>query len=121
MNQLFGFNSGLGLSVITFDWGQIAYLGSPLVTPWWAEVNIFVGFVLAYCIFSPALYYTNVSLLECLPACQLIASIVSTATDLVFCLHATGQLRRIRSIWQQVQHQLSPRHGISISECHCVY
>lgn len=61
VNQVFGVASGLGLSFITFDWAQIAFLGSPLVTPWWAEVNIFIGFVVAFCIFSPAMYYTNVS------------------------------------------------------------
>lgn len=24
------------MSLITFDWSQIAYIGSPLATPWWA-------------------------------------------------------------------------------------
>ncbi|PBK84840.1 small oligopeptide transporter [Armillaria gallica] len=43
--QLFGYVHGLGMSVVTFDWGQIAYIGSPLATPWWAEANIFTGFV----------------------------------------------------------------------------
>lgn len=33
VNQLFGFNSGLGISPITFDWAMIAYNGSPLATP----------------------------------------------------------------------------------------
>ena len=31
VNQLFGYTSGLGMSLITFDWAQIAYIGSPLV------------------------------------------------------------------------------------------
>ena len=35
--QLFGYYSGLGMSVLTFDWGMISYIGSPLATPWWAE------------------------------------------------------------------------------------
>ena len=48
VNQLFGAVSGLGMSALTFDWGQIAYIGSPLVVPWWAQVNIFAGFLLAY-------------------------------------------------------------------------
>ncbi|KIK62055.1 hypothetical protein GYMLUDRAFT_42505 [Collybiopsis luxurians FD-317 M1] len=32
INQIFGFRSGLGLSMITFDWNQIAYIGSPYVS-----------------------------------------------------------------------------------------
>ena len=31
VNQLFGYSSGLGMSVLTFDWAQIAYIGSPYV------------------------------------------------------------------------------------------
>ncbi|KAE9403059.1 OPT oligopeptide transporter [Gymnopus androsaceus JB14] len=42
--QLFGYLHGMGMSVITFDWNQITYIGSPLATPWWAEANIFGGF-----------------------------------------------------------------------------
>ncbi|KAK4703743.1 hypothetical protein P7C70_g2476, partial [Phenoliferia sp. Uapishka_3] len=59
VNQLFGLSSGLGMSMITFDWSQISYIGNPLVVPWWAEVNIFVGFFFAFWVFSPILYYTN--------------------------------------------------------------
>jgi OPT family oligopeptide transporter len=33
VNSLFGSISGLGMSVLTFDWGMIAFIGSPLVTP----------------------------------------------------------------------------------------
>ncbi|GAA5921817.1 hypothetical protein JCM1841_005552 [Sporobolomyces salmonicolor] len=60
VNQLFGVSSGLGMGIFTFDWSQIAYLGSPLAIPWWAEVNIFVGFILAYWLIAPIMYYTNV-------------------------------------------------------------
>lgn len=49
------------MSLITFDWAQIAYIGSPLVVPWWAQVNVFVGFLCAFWIFAPAMYYSNVS------------------------------------------------------------
>ncbi|KAJ3477668.1 hypothetical protein NLI96_g10300 [Meripilus lineatus] len=59
VNQLFGYNTGLGMSLITFDWSQIAYIGSPLATPWWAEANIAVGFVFFFWIITPILYYTN--------------------------------------------------------------
>ncbi|TCD71650.1 hypothetical protein EIP91_007397 [Steccherinum ochraceum] len=59
VNQLFGYSSGLGMSLITFDWSQIAYIGSPLATPWWAEANIAVGFVFFFWIVTPIIYYTN--------------------------------------------------------------
>lgn len=62
VNQLFGVYSGMGMSVITFDWTQISWIGSPLMYPWWAEVHIFLGFVLFYWILTPILYYTNVSI-----------------------------------------------------------
>ena len=61
INQIFGVASGLGFSVLTFDWNQIAYIGSPLMIPWWAQVHIFAGFVLFYWILCPILYYSNVS------------------------------------------------------------
>ncbi|GAA5821301.1 hypothetical protein JCM10212_006415 [Sporobolomyces blumeae] len=60
VNQLFGVSSGLGMGLFTFDWSQIAYIGSPLVVPWWAEVNVFVGFAIAFWIIAPIMYYTNV-------------------------------------------------------------
>ncbi|KAJ7036069.1 OPT oligopeptide transporter [Mycena alexandri] len=59
VNQLFGVNYGLAMGLITFDWAQIAYIGSPLATPWWAEANIAVGFVFFFWILTPALYFTN--------------------------------------------------------------
>jgi OPT family oligopeptide transporter len=33
INALFGTNTGLGMSFLTFDWAIISYFGSPLVTP----------------------------------------------------------------------------------------
>ncbi|KAI0063249.1 small oligopeptide transporter [Artomyces pyxidatus] len=63
VSQLFGsalrYVHGLGMSVITFDWSQITYIGSPLATPWWAEANIFGGFVIFFWIATPAIYFTN--------------------------------------------------------------
>ncbi|KAJ3807537.1 OPT oligopeptide transporter [Lentinula aff. lateritia] len=47
--QLFGYVNGLGFSVLTFDWSQIAYIGSPLATPWWAQANVISGFLLFIC------------------------------------------------------------------------
>ncbi|KAF9463568.1 oligopeptide transporter [Collybia nuda] len=59
VNQIFGVRSGLGFSILTFDWTQISWIGSPLMVPWWAEVHIFLGFVIFYWILTPILYYTN--------------------------------------------------------------
>ena len=61
INQVFGVVNGLGMSVLTFDWTVISWIGSPFMIPWWAEVHIFAGFVLFYWILAPIMYYTNVS------------------------------------------------------------
>ncbi|GAA5863764.1 hypothetical protein JCM8547_006058 [Rhodosporidiobolus lusitaniae] len=60
VNQLFGVSSGLGMGLLTFDWAQISYVVSPLIVPWWAEVNIFAAFAIAFWIIAPIMYYTNV-------------------------------------------------------------
>lgn len=60
VNQLFGYQHGMGMSLITFDWAQISYIGSPLATPWWAEANVAAGFVVFFWILTPVLYYKNV-------------------------------------------------------------
>lgn len=58
---MFGVYSGLGMSVLSFDWNQISWINSPLMVPWWAQVHVMFGFVLFYWIVTPILYYTNVS------------------------------------------------------------
>ncbi|KZO94991.1 oligopeptide transporter [Calocera viscosa TUFC12733] len=60
VNQLFGTVQGLGMGIITFDWTQIAYIMSPLMMPWWAELHTGIGFLLAAWVLAPALYYTNI-------------------------------------------------------------
>ncbi|KAG8904843.1 hypothetical protein FRC01_008582 [Tulasnella sp. 417] len=60
VNQLFGTVTGLGMGLVTFDWTQIGYIASPLVVPWWASVNIFMGFVFFYWVLGPILYYLDV-------------------------------------------------------------
>ncbi|KAL8365637.1 hypothetical protein RB595_004449 [Gaeumannomyces hyphopodioides] len=59
VNQVFGMKSGMGLLPITFDWSQIAYIGSPLVVPAWAILNILASLVFWIYIVSPAIYYSN--------------------------------------------------------------
>ncbi|OCL08189.1 OPT-domain-containing protein [Glonium stellatum] len=58
--NLFGIASGLGLFPLTFDWSQIAYIGSPLVVPFWAALNIVGGLVIVMWIMAPIMYYSNV-------------------------------------------------------------
>ena len=67
VNQMFGYETGMGMSLITFDWAQIAYIGSPLATPWWAEANVAAGFVFFFWFLTPILYYTNVWYAQFMP------------------------------------------------------
>lgn len=57
--NLFGVSSGLGLFPVTFDWAQIAYIGSPLLTPFWAAMNVVGGLVIIMWIIAPIAYYSN--------------------------------------------------------------
>jgi len=60
LSQLTGFY-GLGVGSISFNWFTVTWLlGSPLVVPGWAIINIAVGFVLATWIITPIIYFTNV-------------------------------------------------------------
>ncbi|CAI7630708.1 unnamed protein product [Penicillium glandicola] len=45
VNQIFGMSSGMGLLPITFDWSQVSYVGSPLLIPSWAVLNVFISLV----------------------------------------------------------------------------
>ncbi|KAF4592495.1 OPT oligopeptide transporter [Ophiocordyceps camponoti-floridani] len=58
--NLFGVSSGLGLFPVTLDWAQITYVGSPLLVPFWAAMNVIGGLVIVMWITAPLLYYTNV-------------------------------------------------------------
>lgn len=59
VNQIFGQVQGLGFFPLTFDWAQIAYNGSPLVTPLTAQLNALVGVSIFVLFLSPLLYYKN--------------------------------------------------------------
>ncbi|KFH72326.1 OPT family small oligopeptide transporter [Podila verticillata NRRL 6337] len=51
---------GLGVGAISLDWNTIVgFLGSPLIIPWWAQVNIGLGFFLIAWVMVPIAYYTN--------------------------------------------------------------
>ncbi|KAL2266975.1 hypothetical protein VTJ83DRAFT_4252 [Remersonia thermophila] len=57
--NLFGVVSGLGLFPLTFDWAQVAYIGSPLLTPFWAAMNVVGGLVIVMWVIAPIAYYAN--------------------------------------------------------------
>ncbi|KAJ9136480.1 OPT-domain-containing protein [Pleurostoma richardsiae] len=59
VSNLFGVVSGLGLFPMTFDWAQIAYIGSPLLTPFWAAMNVVGGLVIVMWVIAPIAYYGN--------------------------------------------------------------
>lgn len=50
--------NGLGLGALSFDWTVVAsYLGSPLITPFFAIANVIVGYVLYIYIVMPIAYW----------------------------------------------------------------
>ncbi|RSL53641.1 hypothetical protein CEP53_007683 [Fusarium sp. AF-6] len=61
LNQVFGATTGMDLLPLTLDWNQISgYLGTPLVVPSWAILNVLGGSVFFLWIVSPALHWQNV-------------------------------------------------------------
>jgi hypothetical protein len=56
VNQLFGVTHGLAMGIPTFDWGQIAFTGSPFPTPWWAAANTGFSIAFFYWFLLPILY-----------------------------------------------------------------
>ncbi|KAK2036441.1 OPT family small oligopeptide transporter [Colletotrichum somersetense] len=69
VNQVFGMVSGMGLFPLTFDWSMIAYNTNPLLSPHWAALNVFGGFVVFFWIVTPAIYYTNTWFTSYMPFC----------------------------------------------------
>ncbi|KAL2870690.1 small oligopeptide transporter, OPT family [Aspergillus lucknowensis] len=60
VNQLFGQKSGLGMSLLTFDWAQVVFANqSPLLVPFWAGLNVMGSFALFFWLIVPLIYYTN--------------------------------------------------------------
>ncbi|ANB15129.1 Opt2p [Sugiyamaella lignohabitans] len=58
LNTITGFY-GLGINPITtFDWNIISF-NSPLVWPFYTQLNAYIGTAIAGCIIIPAVYYTN--------------------------------------------------------------
>ncbi|OIT30173.1 oligopeptide transporter 2 [Nicotiana attenuata] len=56
-HQLGSGQNGLGILCFTFDLSVVAYLTSPLVTPFFAILNILVGYVIIVYMMIPAAYW----------------------------------------------------------------
>jgi hypothetical protein len=71
INTLFGTNTGLGMGVLTFDWGLISSLGIPLFTP--VGPTLFFCFVL--CIFHNMIFPVVVpnEYRSWIPSCVLVS------------------------------------------------
>ncbi|XP_044959850.1 oligopeptide transporter 7-like isoform X2 [Hordeum vulgare subsp. vulgare] len=51
---------GLGIGAIGLDWASVSsYLGSPLVSPWFATVNVAAGFFIIMYMITPIGYWFN--------------------------------------------------------------
>ncbi|CAM6126100.1 unnamed protein product [Calypogeia fissa] len=60
-HQLGSGMKGLGIGAVSLDWaGMAAFLGSPLVSPWMATVNVAAGTVVCLYIIMPIAYWGNV-------------------------------------------------------------
>ncbi|KAK1431605.1 hypothetical protein QVD17_08076 [Tagetes erecta] len=61
VNQLGSGQNGLGLGSFGLDWSTIAaYLGSPLASPWFATVNVAIGFSIMMFVVTPITYWLNI-------------------------------------------------------------
>ncbi|KAJ7784098.1 OPT oligopeptide transporter protein-domain-containing protein [Mycena metata] len=67
VNTVFGSLTGLGMSVITFDWSMISFIGSPLVTPWWSEANTIASVLICFWFVVPIMYFKNALFTAYLP------------------------------------------------------
>lgn len=65
--NLFGVASGLGMFPVTFDWAQVTYIGSPLLVPFWAAMNVIGGLAVVMWIVAPIMYYCNVAYTSYMP------------------------------------------------------
>jgi len=53
---MFGDTHGMAMGLLTFDWGQITYSGSPLPVPWWAAAKVGITVIFFYWFLVPILY-----------------------------------------------------------------
>ncbi|KAF7335307.1 OPT oligopeptide transporter [Mycena sanguinolenta] len=89
VNALFGGMSGVGMSVLTFDWSMITFIGSPLVTPWWSQMNTISSVFICFWFVVPIMYFKNAFFTAYLPLSAFVSfdntgmpyNISATVTD----------------------------------------
>jgi OPT family oligopeptide transporter len=60
VNKIFGNNHGYGLIPITFDWTvATGYIGSPLIPPFYAIVNVLGGIIFFFVIVSMGIHFSG--------------------------------------------------------------
>lgn len=104
----------MGVSFLTFDWTEISWITSPLMVPWWAQVQVFTGFVIFYWIMTPALYYTNVTVL----LARYWPVLTLFHTDLEPCVLPHVLVAALRQVWEGLQ-RVNGAHGREV-QCHRV-
>lgn len=91
----------MGVSFLTFDWTEISWITSPLMVPWWAQVQVFTGFVIFYWIMTPALYYTNVNIF--ITVSRHYRPLTRVHADLEPLIFPDVLLVALRQVWEGVQ------------------
>lgn len=95
---------------MTFDWAQIAYIGSPLVTPWWAAANVVGGLVIVMWIMAPILCEKTLSDIM---GRQSLICIRLQKRALLF-IHAHPLILSLRRHWQALRCQQNTHEGLSL-------
>ena len=68
VNKLFGGTSGYGLMPISFDWTVISgFLGSPLIFPFHAIINVLGGIIVVFVIISMGIHFSGTWYAEYFP------------------------------------------------------
>ncbi|GAB2265034.1 OPT super [Dionaea muscipula] len=71
MQQIGSGQHGLGLGSFAIDWSAISsYLGSPLVSPWFATANVAAGFFIFMYVIVPLSYWMNIYKAKSFPICS---------------------------------------------------
>ncbi|CAF3444181.1 unnamed protein product [Rotaria socialis] len=100
LSQLTGIN-GLGIGSIELDWNAwVSFLGSPIVVPFWAQINILIGFVTLAWIITPITYYSNLWNSRVLP---IVSNRVFTADGYIYNVSAVlnSKLRLNETAYKQ--------------------
>ena len=84
------------MGILTFDWGQIGYITSPLSVPWWAAANVGLTIVCFYWILTPILYVRRSSFLFFPALLRLSHYFMAVQERLVLFLPSFGVLTLLR-------------------------